>query len=120
MTPTDSDPIVVTGMGAVTPLGVGAERVWQRLLAGQSGIGAIQRFDVSDLPAKIAGQVPLVVGDGAPKAAAVLLDLLASMPELQNRMVAAVRVGDRRWNLRMRWRRRSSLRRRWARTRSSW
>ena len=50
--------VVVTGIGLVTPLGIGAERVWQRLLAGTSGIGAIQRFDVSDLPAKIAGQVP--------------------------------------------------------------
>jgi 3-oxoacyl-[acyl-carrier-protein] synthase II len=50
--------VVVTGIGLVTPLGVGAEHVWQRLLAGRSGIGAIQRFDVADLPSKIAGQVP--------------------------------------------------------------
>ncbi|HEV2550963.1 MAG TPA: beta-ketoacyl-ACP synthase II [Stellaceae bacterium] len=50
--------VVVTGIGLVTPLGVGAERVWKRLIGGQSGIGAIQSFDVSDLPAKIAGQVP--------------------------------------------------------------
>jgi 3-oxoacyl-[acyl-carrier-protein] synthase II len=55
--------VVVTGIGLVTPLGLGAERVWQRLLAGHSGISAIQRFDVSDLPARIAGQVPL--GDTA-------------------------------------------------------
>ena len=50
--------VVVTGMGAVTPLGIGVEHVWKRLLAGESGIGAIQSFDVADLPAKIAGQVP--------------------------------------------------------------
>jgi 3-oxoacyl-[acyl-carrier-protein] synthase II len=50
--------VVVTGMGAVTPLGIGVEHVWKRLLAGESGIGAIQSFDVSDLPAKIAGQIP--------------------------------------------------------------
>ncbi|WP_144185590.1 beta-ketoacyl-ACP synthase II [Elioraea rosea] len=50
--------VVVTGMGAVTPLGIGVEHVWKRLLAGESGIGAIQSFDVKDLPAKIAGQVP--------------------------------------------------------------
>jgi 3-oxoacyl-[acyl-carrier-protein] synthase II len=50
--------VVVTGMGVVTPLGLGLERVWQRLIAGESGIGAIQSFDVSDLPSKIAGQVP--------------------------------------------------------------
>src|SRR5262249_8350517 len=50
--------VVVTGIGLVTPLGVGAEAVGKRLVGGQSGIGAIQSFDVSDLPAKIAGQVP--------------------------------------------------------------
>jgi len=42
----------------VTPLGCGVETTWRRLLASQSGIGAIQAFDVSDLPAKIAGLVP--------------------------------------------------------------
>jgi len=51
--------IVVTGMGLVTPLGIGLERNWSSLTAGQSGIRAIQSFDVSDLPAKIAAQVPL-------------------------------------------------------------
>ena len=45
-------------MGVVTPLGLGVERVWKRLLAGESGIAAIQSFDVKDLPAKVAGQVP--------------------------------------------------------------
>ncbi len=50
--------VVVTGLGLVTPLGVGAELVWKKLIAGESGIRAIQGFDVSDLPAKIAGQVP--------------------------------------------------------------
>ena len=50
--------VVVTGLGIVSPLGVGVENVWGRLLAGQSGISGIQSFDVSDLPAKIAGQVP--------------------------------------------------------------
>ncbi|MDP6565271.1 MAG: beta-ketoacyl-ACP synthase II [Alphaproteobacteria bacterium] len=51
--------VVVTGMGLVTPLGIGVEAVWQRLLNGESGAGAIQKFDTSDLPAKIACQVPL-------------------------------------------------------------
>ena len=51
--------VVVTGMGFVTPLGLGIEPVWQKLLNGESGIGAIQSFDVSDLPARIAAQVPL-------------------------------------------------------------
>ena len=50
--------VVVTGMGLACPLGVGVEHVWKRLVAGESGISAIQSFDVKDLPAKIAGQVP--------------------------------------------------------------
>ena len=50
--------VVVTGMGLVTPLGIGLEQVWRRLIAGESGIRAIQSFDVSDLPSRIAAQVP--------------------------------------------------------------
>jgi 3-oxoacyl-[acyl-carrier-protein] synthase II len=50
--------VVITGVGLVTPLGVGTDNVWKRLVEGQSGVRAIQSFDVSDLPAKIAGQVP--------------------------------------------------------------
>jgi 3-oxoacyl-[acyl-carrier-protein] synthase II len=50
--------VVVTGMGIVSPLGVGVAHVWRRLIEGQSGISAIQSFDVSDLPAKVAGEVP--------------------------------------------------------------
>ncbi|WP_371859087.1 beta-ketoacyl-ACP synthase II [Kozakia baliensis] len=50
--------VVVTGMGLVTPLGVGVEYSWQRLLEGQSGIGRIKSFDPSDLPAHVAGEVP--------------------------------------------------------------
>jgi 3-oxoacyl-[acyl-carrier-protein] synthase II len=54
--------VVVTGMGMVTPLGCGVEVSWQRLLAGQSGARRIEKFEVSDLPAKIACQIPR--GDG--------------------------------------------------------
>ena len=50
--------VVVTGLGLVTPLGSGVEESWKRLVAGESGLGAIQKFDVSDLPAKVAGTVP--------------------------------------------------------------
>jgi 3-oxoacyl-[acyl-carrier-protein] synthase II len=50
-------------MGLVTPLGLGIDRVWGKLLEGESGVGAIQSFDVTDLPARIAAQVPL--GDRA-------------------------------------------------------
>src|SRR3546814_6528643 len=43
--------VVVTGMGAVTPLGCGADACWKRLVEGESGISAVQAFHVSDLPA---------------------------------------------------------------------
>ena len=54
--------VVVTGLGLLTPLGCGVEHVWRRLLAGDSGINRIESFDVSDITAKIGGQIPL--GDG--------------------------------------------------------
>ena len=50
--------VVVTGIGMVSPLANGARASWERLVAGRSGIGLIQGFDPSDLPAKIAAEVP--------------------------------------------------------------
>ena len=55
--------VVVTGLGMVTPLGCGVEPTWSRILEGKSGAGRIENFEVSDLPCKIACQVP--VGDGS-------------------------------------------------------
>ncbi len=51
--------VVITGLGLVTPLGSGVRPVWERLVKGRSGVRAIQSFDVSDLPSKVAGEVPL-------------------------------------------------------------
>ncbi len=50
--------VVVTGMGCVSPLGLGCKHTFERLLRGQSGVSKIVDFDVSDLPCKIAGRVP--------------------------------------------------------------
>ena len=55
--------VVVTGLGMLTPLACGVEPTWQRLIAGESGAGRIESFDVSDLPVKIACQIPR--GDGS-------------------------------------------------------
>ena len=49
--------VVITGLGAVTPLGNTAPAFWQALIAGRSGIGPITRFDPSRLPTRIAGEV---------------------------------------------------------------
>ncbi len=49
--------IVVTGMGMISPLGIGLEKNWEALCSGESGIGRITHFDPSDLPSQIAGEV---------------------------------------------------------------
>ncbi|HWK00908.1 MAG TPA: beta-ketoacyl-ACP synthase II [Xanthobacteraceae bacterium] len=55
--------VVVTGLGMVTPLGADVEATWQNILAGKSGAARIEKFDVSDLPCKIASQIKR--GDGS-------------------------------------------------------
>ena len=55
--------VVVTGLGMLTPLACGVETTWKRLLAGKSGAKRVEKFDVSDLPCKIAGVIPH--GDGS-------------------------------------------------------
>jgi 3-oxoacyl-[acyl-carrier-protein] synthase II len=54
--------VVVTGLGMLTPLACGVEPTWERILKGKSGARRIEKFDVSDLPCKIACQIPR--GDG--------------------------------------------------------
>jgi 3-oxoacyl-[acyl-carrier-protein] synthase II len=49
--------VVVTGVGLVSPLGVGTEASWEGLIAGRSGVGPITRFDASESPVRIAGEV---------------------------------------------------------------
>jgi 3-oxoacyl-[acyl-carrier-protein] synthase II len=50
--------VVVTGLGLLTPLGLGVDINWKRLTSGNVGINQIKNFDVSDLPCKVAGQIP--------------------------------------------------------------
>ena len=53
----DKPRVVVTGLGAVTPVGNTAEEFWTALIQGKSGIGPITRFDATDFPTRIAGEV---------------------------------------------------------------
>ena len=55
--------VVITGLGMVSPLADGVESTWERLLAGQSGAGLIEKFDASEVVTKYACEVPL--GDGS-------------------------------------------------------
>jgi len=49
--------VVVTGLGMISPLGIGVEASWKAALAGKSGIGRITQFDCSAYPVQIAGEV---------------------------------------------------------------
>ena len=51
------DRVVITGLGAITPVGLTARETWEALLAGRSGVSKITSFDASHLPVKIAGEV---------------------------------------------------------------
>ncbi|MEJ2084342.1 MAG: beta-ketoacyl-ACP synthase II [Acidobacteriota bacterium] len=58
MTRAQNRRVVVTGIGLVSPLGVGTEKTWQGLVEGRSGIGPITQFDASEYPVRIAGEIP--------------------------------------------------------------
>ena len=53
----DQKRIVITGMGAVTPIGIGVETYWNSLISGVCGIGPLNRLDTADLPVKIGGEI---------------------------------------------------------------
>jgi 3-oxoacyl-[acyl-carrier-protein] synthase II len=55
--------VVVTGMGAVSPLGVGTEATWRRLLEGRSGVTRLPTDLAPDVPAQVAGRVPSIAED---------------------------------------------------------
>jgi 3-oxoacyl-[acyl-carrier-protein] synthase II len=56
-TPKTPRRVVITGIGCVSPIGIGKEQVWQSVREGRSGISKITRFDTSDLPVQIAGEI---------------------------------------------------------------
>ena len=51
--------VVVTGIGIISPLGLGQKNNWKRLISGESGIDTIKSFDASELTCKIGGEIPL-------------------------------------------------------------
>lgn len=50
--------VVITGLGAITPLGVTIDEIWNNLIEGRSGVRKITQFDASELPCQIAGEIP--------------------------------------------------------------
>jgi len=79
--------VVVTGLGMVTPLGVGVDHNWSQILAGKSGIGRITNFEVDDIACQIAGQVP-----GADEPGGLNLDDFIE-PREQRRMDRFIQLG---------------------------
>ncbi len=70
--------VVVTGLGTINPVGATVDATWKNLLSGTSGIGRVQRVDVSDLPSKIGGEVSdFEVTDYIPKRLARRMDRYA-------------------------------------------
>src|SRR5215207_2833414 len=60
--------VVVTGVGVISPIGIGARTFWENLLAGKSGVRRIQQFDPAGFPCQIAGEIPdYKIGDYVPK-----------------------------------------------------
>ena len=79
--------VVVTGLGMVTPLGVGVDHNWSQMIAGETGINRITGFDVDDLACQIAGQVP-----GADVPGGLDLDAFIE-PREQRRMDRFIQLG---------------------------
>ena len=79
--------VVLTGVGLVTPLGIGVEETWQSLCAGKSGIGEITRFDATPHNTKIAGEVKdFNAQDFLPKKEARRVDLFIAYAIAATRM----------------------------------
>ncbi len=83
--------VVVTGMGMVSPLGVGVERNWSRITAGESGIRKIDTFDASDITSQIAGLIPKTEEEN-PTDGAFNIDLYVPKPD-QRKMDVFIAYG---------------------------
>ena len=79
--------VVITGMGLLTPLGLGLKSNWDKLIAGRSGVCRITRMDTSAYPSKIAGEIPFGKGENE-----VDLDALIS-PKEQRRNDPSIQYG---------------------------
>jgi len=85
--PKPSGRVVVTGVGAVTPLGTGVDLFWSRLIKGENGIGPITLFDVTEYPTRIAGEVKdFVAEDWLDKKEARRIDRFIAFAAAASRM----------------------------------
>ncbi len=94
--------VVVTGVGAITPVGIGIKETWEGLIAGRSGIGPITKFDATGYPSRVAGEVKgFKPEDFIPKKLVSRLDtfihyaLAASQEALEDAGLAEKKLGER-------------------------
>src|SRR5688500_20174024 len=60
--------VVITGIGVISPIGIGTKTFWDNLLAGKVGVRRIESFDPAGFPSQVAGEVPAYkIGDYVPK-----------------------------------------------------
>jgi 3-oxoacyl-[acyl-carrier-protein] synthase II len=79
--------VVITGVGLVTPIGIGVEETWESLCAGKSGVAGITRFDVSNFQTKIAAEVKdFHAGDFLPKKEAKRMERFIAYAVAASRM----------------------------------
>lgn len=83
--------VVVTGIGMVTPVGVGAEATWGAVVAGANGVGPITRFDPTDFPVRFAAQVALP--EAGPALKARLVEIAAAEALDMARLPGGPRLG---------------------------
>lgn len=84
--------VVVTGLGIVSPLGMGLQHNWASLTAGKSGLRTIKSFDASDLPSRVAGEVPRAEEEGAAHPASFDLNRFIE-PKEQKKMDVFIHYG---------------------------
>ncbi len=89
MTKNKTERIVVSGVGMVTPLGIGAEATWRGVLAGENGVRAISRFDATGFPVRFAAEAPV------PGVGAELKARLTALAVGEALAMSGVRGGDR-------------------------
>ena len=89
--------VVVTGVGMVSPLANGVRPSWERLIAGHSGIAPIQGFDPSDLPVKIAGEIPSGDDEGDFRPAEIVPT--KDLRKMDDFIVYALALRWRRWRI---------------------
>lgn len=81
--------VVVTGLGVVSPLGVGVQWNWKRLLENQSGISSLSESEYEGIPCRVAGRVPMSSENSTPDGSLNFSSYFSRMSELKSMSLAS-------------------------------